>query len=100
MTRADEIRRKLEALQSELETLAPHEKMGARELGRAADTSATTAARFKAGETADMQLSTIVKFMPFTRSCPLCGADVDPDAWGGASTKPQADGVLDLGEVE
>jgi len=100
MTKADDIREELARLQAELERLAPHEKMGARELARATDTSATTASRFKAGETSEMQMSTVVKFMPFTRSCPLCGADVDPDAWGGASTKPQADGVLDLGEVE
>ena len=95
MNRAKQIEDKMAELQEELDNLAPHEKMGVRELARAAGVGPSTAARFKEGKITDMQVTTLVKFMPFVCRCPLCGADSDPSAWGATSTPtPQADDLL------
>jgi DNA-binding MurR/RpiR family transcriptional regulator len=93
MNRADKIRHKMAQLQMELEQLAPYETMTARELARKSGVSPATAARFKRQDFHDMQIRTIEKLMPFVRTCPTCGAAVDPEAGGDASTDPSADEV-------
>lgn len=77
-TKADKIKTEIAQLNMKLEQLAPHEAMGARELARASGVSPSTAARFKAGETADMRAGTLAKLIPYTRTCPLCGSAVEP----------------------
>lgn len=92
MNRIDEIKQQMDLLQAELDGLSPHERMTARELGRRTETSPSTASRFKAGDLDGIRFRTLKKFMPFTRVCPLCEAPSDPEAWGGSSTPPQAEG--------
>lgn len=94
MSRVDEIKAQMQQLQDELDGLNPHERLSARELARQTETSPSTAGRFKTGDLDGLSIGTVKKYMGFTRVCPLCGAASDPEAWGGSSTPPQAEGPL------
>lgn len=80
-TKAEEILQEMEQLQMKLAQLDPHESMTIRELARNAGVAPNTAAKFKDGDTDDMVIRNVKKFMPYTRCCPLCGQGNDPEAW-------------------
>ena len=71
MTRADELKRTIAKAEAELAKLSGVDRMGVRELARAACISPTTATRIKRGEAPDM--GTAKKLLPFLNECPCCG---------------------------
>jgi hypothetical protein len=58
------------ALQAEIESMAPIDAMGARELARAAGVSPTTATRAKRGDV--LSYGNMRKLLPFMNTCPCC----------------------------
>lgn len=87
MTRADNIRAEIARLEAELAVEAnPYDNMTARELARATGTSPSTASRFKKGELESLGMGTVMKYMKYSRFCPLCGCDTTATTGGRAST--------------
>lgn len=64
------IQRQIDALQAELDDMAPIDAMGVRELARAAGVSPTTATRAKRGDV--LSYGNMQKLLPFMNVCPCC----------------------------
>ena len=74
MKRSTEIKKKIAALENELNDLPIMHSMGVREFGRVAGISPTTAGRFMHGNFGDLR--TIKAALPYLGKCPCCGEKV------------------------
>lgn len=76
MTKQNEIQKKIEQLQMELDTLAPIDKLTAREFAELSGVSPATATRLKNGDH-DFNVTTLKKALPHLATCPCCGKEVE-----------------------